>query len=75
MAANFWRMTSVVLALIIILLLVVRWSDRARAGDTWCYASDSFSSRSCVYDLKQCEEIRRLRGHGICSNSQDRMSR
>jgi hypothetical protein len=58
-------------ALIAVIAVVLAMS-RAVAGDanpkatTWCWSPRSDIRGDCVYTLRQCEEIVRLRRTGVC---------
>jgi hypothetical protein len=40
--------------------------DTDRKGETWCWSPDAMTRGSCVYSLRQCQEIVRLRRAGVC---------
>jgi hypothetical protein len=39
---------------------------------TWCWSPDLTSRGTCVYSLRQCQEIVRLRRAGVCHRPEGR---
>lgn len=54
----------------IIFVFTVILASPAAAEETWCWSRDVNAPRTCVYTLKACQEIVRLRRSGICTPSQ-----
>jgi hypothetical protein len=40
--------------------------DANEMGRTWCWAPDVTTRGDCIYSLRQCQEIVRLRRAGVC---------
>ena len=41
----------------------------AARDETWCWSPDDMTRGVCVYNLRQCQEIVRLRRAGFCHRS------
>jgi hypothetical protein len=59
------RMMIGVIALVLGTISAIA-GDTDRKGETWCWSPDLTSHGTCVYSLRQCQEIVRLRRAGIC---------
>ncbi len=52
--------------IIAVLISSVVSSRFVPAQETWCWAPDVHTRGDCIYSLKQCEEIVRLRRAKVC---------
>jgi hypothetical protein len=58
--------------MMMIATMIALATSSATAGDanekstTWCWSPDVTTKGSCVYSLRQCQDIVRLRRAGVC---------